>query len=103
MKTTYAQKLPTGWGNIAKVFAALGDPTRQRILLFFERDERLGIKEIAEQFKVSRTTIVHHLAVLEAAKLLVRQRRGRDVLFHVNTIVLADALGRALTYVQREV
>ena len=48
----------------------MGDTTRQRILLLFEPGEELSIKDIAAMFDYGRSTIVHHLAVLEKAGVL---------------------------------
>ena len=67
MRTTYLNTLPEHWQPVAAVFAAMGDTTRQRILLLFEPGEELSIKDIAAEFDLGRSTIVHHLAVLEKA------------------------------------
>src|SRR4051812_40809070 len=42
----YARALPKRWHSQARVFTALGDEHRQRILLMFKRDEELTIKDI---------------------------------------------------------
>ena len=36
MNTQYLQTLPDDWEAVARVFSALGDATRQKILLLFE-------------------------------------------------------------------
>ena len=46
MRTTYLNTLPDHWQPVAAVFAAMGDTTRQRILLLFEPGEELSIKDI---------------------------------------------------------
>ena len=48
MRTQYLHELPEHWLNTAEVLHALGDATRQRILLLFEREEELGIKAIGQ-------------------------------------------------------
>ncbi|HTD49258.1 MAG TPA: metalloregulator ArsR/SmtB family transcription factor [Acidimicrobiia bacterium] len=65
-----------------RVFAALADPTRCRVI------ERLGIApatagEIAAQLPVSRQAVVKHLAVLEAAGLAHGVREGRRVVYRL--------------------
>lgn len=102
MRTSYAKKLPPDWKGIAQVFDALGDATRQRILLLFEPGEEVGIKAIAGLFNCSRTSIVYHLTVLEEAGLLQRRRAGRDVLYRLNKERMTDVLIRVLAYVQKE-
>ena len=47
MKKAYARAIPAPWRRIARIFVALGDPHRQRILLMFERGERLNVGPLA--------------------------------------------------------
>ena len=54
MRTTYLKTLPEHWQPVAAVFAAMGDTTRQRILLLFEPGEELSIKDIAAEFDLGR-------------------------------------------------
>lgn len=100
MILTYTNALPEHWQGIAAVFQALGDDLRQRILLMFEPGEELSIKDIAAPFSFSRTTIVHHLHVLQNAGLLTVRRDGRDRLYSVNHALLLDALGRVQCHIQ---
>jgi DNA-binding transcriptional ArsR family regulator len=65
-----------------RIFAALADPTRCRVV------ERLGTApatagEIAAQLPVSRQAVVKHLAVLEAAGLAEGTRDGRRVVYRL--------------------
>jgi DNA-binding transcriptional ArsR family regulator len=62
MRSTYSRALPRAWQPVARVFAAIGDEHRQRILLMFERDERLTIGAIVAASTLSRTAVAHHLA-----------------------------------------
>jgi len=43
MKKNYMRAIPREWRAISHVFTALGDEHRQRILLTFERGERLNV------------------------------------------------------------
>lgn len=94
------KELPNHWANTAEVLHALGDATRQRILLLFEPEEELSVKVIAELFPFSRTNMAHHIAVLEKAGLLLRTKRGRDVYLRLNKDVLTHALESVLSYVK---
>ncbi len=100
MRIRYLHELPAAWQPVAEVFAALGDATRQRILLLFEPGEELSIKEIAAQFPLGRTTIVHHLAVLEKAGLLKARREGRLALYRVHHAVALDAIEKLRIYIE---
>ncbi|MBL8511974.1 MAG: transcriptional regulator, partial [Betaproteobacteria bacterium] len=55
MNKDYTKAIPTEWRNIAKVFVALGDEHRQRILLTFEPGERLNVGQIVEVSTLSRS------------------------------------------------
>lgn len=102
MKTGYAQLIPEPWQNIAKVFTALGDEHRQRILLIFERGERLNVSQIAETSTLSRTAVSHHLKILREAGVLGSVKEGKEVFYWVEKQFLHDALSAVLTYIDEE-
>jgi DNA-binding transcriptional ArsR family regulator len=58
------------------VFAAVGDPTRRRVLDLLTRGE-LPVRRIAAPFAMTRPAISQHLRILLRARL-VEVRRGRD-------------------------
>ena len=43
MKNDYSQAIPPAWQAMSRIFVALGDEHRQRILLLFEPGERLNV------------------------------------------------------------
>jgi len=47
MRASYLRALPRGWRHTARIFTALGDPHRQRIVLMFKAGERLSIAALA--------------------------------------------------------
>ena len=99
MKTNFINDLPPDWLPAARIFAALGDPWRQKILLLFEPGEELSIKDIAGVFPLSRTAIVHHLAVLERADILAARRCGKSSLYSVRPGVVLEALNGLRHYI----
>jgi len=102
MKTQYRTILPPHWQPVAATFSALGDETRQRILLLFEEGEELSIKDIAAQFNLGRTTVVHHLAVLEKARILTVRRAGKLALYSVQPDGILGALEKLRLYIEEE-
>lgn len=92
MKARYADSLPEEWAKFAQFFSALGDPTRQKILLVFEPNEEICVNEIARLFKLSRPAISHHLKVLRNAELLLCEKRGKEVYYRVNYPYCANVL-----------
>ena len=102
MRKQYLNELPPHWQNTAEILHALGDTTRQHILLLFEPGEELTIKTIADLFPCSRTTITHHITVLERAGVLNRRKSGRDVYLSLARDLLIEALDNVLTYATTE-
>lgn len=92
MRTQYLKSLPEHWLPSAAVFSALGDATRQKILLLFEPGEELSIKDIADQFALGRTTIVHHISSLEKSGMLAARRQGRHAFYRINYNIVLEAL-----------
>ena len=87
---------------MAKVFEALGDEHRQRIMLTFEPGERLNVGQIAEVSTLARSTVSHHLKILREAEVLLSEKQGKEVYFWINRIFLETALGNVLNYIREE-
>lgn len=102
MNTQYINELPQQWQPVAKVFSALGDDTRQKILLLFEPGEELSIKDIAEVFPLSRTSIVHHLDVLERSGVMASRREGKLALYTIKPEVVMQAMTALRDYIMEE-
>lgn len=63
--------------SLSTTFAALSDPTRRMILNRLARGPA-AVNELARPFAISQQAISKHLACLESAHLIVKQRRGRE-------------------------
>lgn len=59
------------------VFAAVGDPTRRRVLDLLSRGE-LPVRRIAAPFAMTRPAISQHLRILLRAQLVQVRRHGRE-------------------------
>jgi len=82
------------------VFLALGDEHRQRILLLFERGERLNVGQIAEVSTLARSTVSHHLKTLRDANVLSSEKLGKEVYFWINRPFLEATLGNVLDFIR---
>ena len=102
MKRTYAKSLPSAWKRVARVFIALGDPFRQRILLMFEPGERLNIGQIVAASTLSRTAVTHHLRVLRDAGVLLREKVGKEVYFWPDINAVRNALAAVQDYLDSQ-
>lgn len=75
----------------APVFAALGDPTRLRIVSRLCDGGPLSIARLTEGASVSRQAITKHLRALERAGLVRSGQAGRERLWTLRTERLAEA------------
>jgi ArsR family transcriptional regulator len=100
MKKNYMRAVPVQWRNISRIFTALGDEHRQRILLTFEPGERLSVGQIVEVSPLSRTAVSHHLKVLREAGVLQSLKEGKEVFLWLNKDSLVDALQTVTDYIQ---
>ncbi|MGI5126217.1 ArsR/SmtB family transcription factor [Pseudonocardia sp. CA-107938] len=66
------------------VFRALADPGRRRLLDSLNARNGQTLGELCGQLDMARQSVSKHLAVLEAAQLVVTSRRGREKLHFLN-------------------
>jgi len=69
-----------------KVFKALADASRRRLLDRLRKDSGLSLNELCEKHDMSRQAVTKHLAILEAADLVVTVKRGREKLHFLNPV-----------------
>ena len=69
-----------------RVFKALADPTRRRLLdRLFELDGR-SLNELETGMEMTRFGVMKHLRVLEEAGLVLTRREGREKLHFLNPV-----------------
>ena len=102
MRTDYLKDLPEPFKRIARVFTALGDEHRQRILLTFEPGERLNVGQIVEVSTLSRSAVSHHLQLLKFAGVLDSEKVGKEVFYWLNKTFVDEALTAVLRYIREE-
>ena len=100
MKSDYTQTIPPEWLAMSKIFVALGDEHRQRILLLFEPGERLNVGQIAEVSTLARSTVSHHLKILHDSGALASEKIGKEVWFWIDRPVLEATFTNVLDYLK---
>ena len=85
-----------------KVFRALADPTRRRLLdLLCERNgQTLG--QLCGHLQMTRQSATQHLGILEEANLVSSVRRGRERLHFINPVPLHDVYERWVRKFERQ-
>ncbi len=77
--------------QLDSIFGALADPTRRDILKRVGKEKELSVNDIARPYKLTLAAISKHLGVLEKAKLIFKQRQGKQQIVHVAPGALKDA------------
>ena len=63
------------------IFNALGDPSRQDILIMLEAEGPLNVLQITERLNLARPTVSHHLKILTNAGLLKSNKKSREIYY----------------------
>lgn len=79
--------MPTASATDDPVWSAMNDASRRRMLDLL-RSRPMTTKALCTHFGFSRFNVMKHLKVLEAASLIVVERRGRERLNHLNPVPL---------------
>src|ERR1700759_3259300 len=69
-----------------KIFKALSDPTRRKLLDFLFRQDGQTLKELQAKIDMTRFGVMKHLRILEDAGLVVSKRSGREKLHFLNPV-----------------
>jgi ArsR family transcriptional regulator len=78
----------------ARLFKALGDPARVKIVnLLARREEPVCACEITPAVGLAQATVSHHLKKLTQTGLLEREQRGKWAYFSLNPEVAAQLVG----------
>lgn len=77
-----------------KVFKALGDPTRRRLLDLLCEHNGQTLTQLCEHLDMARQSVTQHLGILEAGNLVTTVWRGREKLHFINPVPLHDVYER---------
>jgi len=87
--------------DMDRVFKALADASRRRLLdlLYAEEGQTLGA--LAARLDMTRQAVSQHLAVLEAANLVATVRQGREKLHYLNPVPIHEIHARWIAKFER--
>lgn len=80
--------------NIDKVFKALADPTRRRLLDSLHAQSGQTLGSLCEHMDMSRQAVTQHLQLLEDANLVAIVWQGREKLHYLNAVPLHEIYER---------
>src|SRR3984957_20294411 len=85
--------------DVDRIFRALADRTRRDILeRAIEREQSVSV--LARRYDMSFAAVQKHVAVLERATLVTKERRGREQIVHANGPTIAKAVALLDKYEQ---
>jgi ArsR family transcriptional regulator len=92
----------SGLMQAARLFGALAEPARLRILQLLREGAMCG-RELAARLDLTPATTCHHLDRLKLANLLSERRSGKFVYYSISDSELASAVKESLTAIGGEI
>lgn len=79
-------KIMKGFQECRSAFTAIGDETRQLILLVLLQSDLSGIRvgEIAEKAHLTRPSVSHHLQILKSASIVNMRKEGTKNFYYIS-------------------
>ena len=78
--------------DLDRAFGALADPTRRAMLTKLGHGDTCTVSELAEPFDMSLPAAMKHIAVLENAGLVLREKTGRTEHCRFNPKPMREAM-----------
>ncbi len=80
--------------DVDKVFKALADPTRRRLLDLLHKENGQTLTALCEHMDMTRQAVTQHLQLLEDANLVAVVWQGREKLHYLNPVPLHEIYAR---------
>lgn len=87
--------------DIDRIFKALADPTRRRLLDELHKENGQTLSALCEHMDMTRQAVTQHLQILEAANLVGVVWQGREKLHYFNPVPLFDIQERWINKFER--
>ena len=83
-----------GYVFVDKVFKAIADATRRKLLDRLHKKSGQTLGELCEHLAMTRQAVTKHLVLLEEANLIVIQWQGREKLHYLNPVPIHEIFER---------
>ena len=87
--------------DVDKVFKALADPGRRRLLDLLHRENGQTLTALCEHMDMTRQAVTQHLQQLEKANLVAIVWQGREKLHYLNPVPLHEIHARWIEKFER--
>lgn len=89
-------------GESVKLFKALGDETRIKILILLSK-RNMCAKGIARHLNISEAAVSQHIKLLKEVNLIVGYKRGYHVVYDLNKDVINEAIGFLSMFLEEDI
>lgn len=87
--------------QVLPLFNALGDETRQQLVLHLDLNKWLSVNELTQLTDLSRPAVSHHLKVLRDAKLVVEYREGTKRYYRPTFVYYVGAMKQLIECIEQ--
>jgi len=87
--------------HLAKVFKALADPSRRKLLDQLHGNNGQTLNELCGHLDMTRQAVTKHLSLLEVANLVATVWHGREKLHYLNPVPLQEIYDRWISKYER--
>ena len=70
--------------RLVKLFDAMGDPNRFKIIGVLAKNKEICVSEVAEEVGITTAGVSQHMKILENAGLVERNRMGQKICYTIN-------------------
>jgi DNA-binding transcriptional ArsR family regulator len=88
--------------DVGRVFKALADPTRRRLLDALRAESGQTLASLCADLDMTRQAVTQHLTRLEDANLVATIRRGREKLHYLNPVPIHEIYERWIAKYERQ-
>ncbi|MCH1626402.1 ArsR/SmtB family transcription factor [Ferdinandcohnia quinoae] len=85
----------------SRIFKALGDPTRIKILYLLSEEE-CSVTHIAEILEMSQSAVSHQLSLLRNLRLVTYRREGNTFLYTYDDDHVITLLRQVINHIEHE-
>lgn len=89
--------------RLSKIFKAVADPNRQRIMFLLRENGELNVGQIADMLGLTQPATSQHLRVLKEAEALLSRKAGQQMYYSLCSERLCDAVDEFVNVYQEEV
>lgn len=86
--------------DVVKIFKALADTSRLRIISYLIQNEDTHVSEIAQELGMSISRVSHHLSILEKLGFAMNRQNGKQVFYSIDDNCIIDIIARANEHVR---